>query len=202
MTKTKLEGWNESQRYEQTYRQENLWNIPYSKQYWHSFLSLGKFATCLEVGCGRNGLYRFDDDVLGLDPIAGDVVGTSENLPFRDASFDLAVSCNGIDHYLDPQEAVVEMFRVAERVVIWVYKYPGVVCWLLDRFDGTHPHHLTETEILDMMPVNMKTEMLGVDSPLRFWKHTGSWLMKMKLLTAHILGVRGLCLAIGRFLKS
>ena len=195
--KTKLEVWKESQSYEQSYRQEKLWRIPHSRGYWLEFLRIGSFENCLEIGCGRNGLYRYDDHVLGLDPNAGDVVATTEKLPFRDASFDLAIICNGIDHYMDPQDAGVEMFRVAERGIIWVYKYPLVVSWLLDRFDGTHPHHLTETEILGMMPVNMGTEKLGVDSPLRFWKHTDSWVMKTKLLTAHVLGVRGLCLAIG-----
>jgi len=82
----------------------------------------------LEVGSGGCGLsFNFGGDVIGVDPLADDlrqlfpwqrtskvptIAAEGENLPFADASFDIVLSDNVIDHAEDPQRIVDEMARV------------------------------------------------------------------------------------------
>ena len=82
----------------------------------------------LEVGSGGCGLsFNFGGDVIGIDPLADDLrqlfpwqrdskvptlAAEGEHLPFDDASFDIVLSDNVIDHAEDPQRIVNEMARV------------------------------------------------------------------------------------------
>jgi ubiquinone/menaquinone biosynthesis C-methylase UbiE len=91
----------------------------------------------LEVACGRGGfvcdLQRRGARVIGCDfsasalrlskeklqranggrPARGLVQGDAQGLPFADASFDIVVSCETIEHVPDPWMAMREMYRVA-----------------------------------------------------------------------------------------
>jgi SAM-dependent methyltransferase len=97
----------------------------------------------LEVGSGGCGLsFNFGGDVVGIDPLADDlrqlfpwqrdsrvptITAEGEHLPFDDASFDIVLSDNVIDHAEDPQRIVDEMARVLK---------PGGVLYFT-----VHVHH-------------------------------------------------------------
>ena len=97
----------------------------------------------LEVGSGGCGLsFNFGGDVVGIDPLADDlrqlfpwqrdskvptITAEGEHLPFDDASFDIVLSDNVIDHAEDPQRIVNEMTRVLK---------PGGVLYFT-----VHVHH-------------------------------------------------------------
>ena len=97
----------------------------------------------LEVGSGGCGLsFNFGGDVVGIDPLADDlrqlfpwqrdskvptIAAEGEHLPFDDASFDIVLSDNVIDHAEDPQRIVNEMTRVLK---------PGGVLYFT-----VHVHH-------------------------------------------------------------
>ena len=97
----------------------------------------------LEVGSGGCGLsFNFGGDVIGIDPLADDlrqlfpwqrdskvptIAAGGEHLPFADASFDIVLSDNVIDHAEDPQRIVDEMVRVLK---------PGGLLYLT-----VHVHH-------------------------------------------------------------
>jgi SAM-dependent methyltransferase len=97
----------------------------------------------LEVGSGGCGLsFNFGGDVVGIDPLADDLrklfpwqresnvptmTAEGEHLPFDDASFDIVLSDNVIDHAEDPQRIVDEMARVLK---------PGGVLYFT-----VHVHH-------------------------------------------------------------
>ena len=83
----------------------------------------------LEVGSGGCGIiFNFGaEDCLGIDPLADDlrqlfpwqrtsevptVQAEGENLPFDDASFDIVLSDNVIDHAENPQRILKEIARV------------------------------------------------------------------------------------------
>jgi len=91
----------------------------------------------LEVACGRGGFVRelalAGARIVGCDfslsalrigkskldrsvsnaGRSGQVQGDAQNLPFADASFDIVISCETIEHVPDAQSAVREMYRVA-----------------------------------------------------------------------------------------
>ena len=61
--------------------------------------------------------------VVSCDPAPGmrpDVIAPAENLPFADASFDLAVTRVAAHHFADVRAAVRELARVAARRVVVV----------------------------------------------------------------------------------
>lgn len=91
-------------------------------------LGLFDVANVLDVGCG-NGRYmvwfsKRIKTVVGLDidrkcvrkthalgfPV---ILGDAHHLPFKDASFELAVSFDVLEHLRDPRQALKEMRRVA-----------------------------------------------------------------------------------------
>lgn len=82
----------------------------------------------LEVGCGAHGLIFFFGarDCVGVDPLAGHyaelfpqwqnrartMVASGEDLPFPDASFDIVLCDNVVDHALSPRRILEEIARV------------------------------------------------------------------------------------------
>lgn len=86
-------------------------------------------ARLLEVGCGSMGLIFFFDrggERIGVDPLADHyarlfpvwygrartIAAGGESLPFRDASFDIVLCDNVIDHAEGPAQIVREIARV------------------------------------------------------------------------------------------
>jgi SAM-dependent methyltransferase len=85
-------------------------------------------ARVLEVGSGAHGLVFFlgIEGAIGVDPLAKDygamfpqwqhraktIAAFGEALPFDDASFDLVLSDNVVDHARSPEAIVAEMLRV------------------------------------------------------------------------------------------
>ncbi len=95
-------------------------------------------GSVLEVGCGegrlaahllahagtpRPGRFVISDRDLGaldpeLDPHLEPCETPIEELPFEDASFDLVLCCEVLEHLLDPERGLAEVARVARRAVI------------------------------------------------------------------------------------
>lgn len=187
----------EELKYIQT-EKTRIWSIPYSLQYWKNFLHLNKIEGLgIEVGCGNHGLYNFTESVIGLDSInfknRNFVRGVAESLPFKQVDF--IISCNGLDHYKDARECLNEMFRISSRIILWVYVFPKLVSWLLQKIDLMHPYHLTKTNLKKLLSdFNFTETKKVICSPLNHLQYTKNFKMRMKLFIAHILGVRGLCL--------
>jgi malonyl-CoA O-methyltransferase len=102
---------------------------------------LSEFAGCLQgrgidLGCGTGFLYDVlpDKNIVGVD-ISKDmiqmymrknkqaVVGDIENLPFKDASFDFAVS-NFSLHWTDLGKSFKEVYRVLRKEGVFVFNIP------------------------------------------------------------------------------
>jgi ubiquinone/menaquinone biosynthesis C-methylase UbiE len=93
-------------------------------------------ATVLEVGCGEGKLAHYlvrhaprpqrfvacDLDlgavVPGIDPLIDLHVASVYELPFGDASFDLVVCCEVLEHLHDPERGLAEVARVARRAAV------------------------------------------------------------------------------------
>ena len=181
-------------------KEDVIWKYDWNLKYWMKFLDIPEKMLCgygVEVGCGRHGIYKsLPNNMVGLDPIFFDdrknlVIGVAEYLPFKKVSF--VISCNGIDHYLDPQKAVNEMFRISDRIIVWVYIYPKWLVMVMSGLDRMHTHHLTEKDVLLYLSGYTITHQKYY-SPLKHWKLTKSLFNRLKLIIAHLVGVRGLCI--------
>jgi ubiquinone/menaquinone biosynthesis C-methylase UbiE len=88
----------------------------------------------LEIGCGPIGIINYINEgtLYGLDPLEDFygsnetltklrnkrvqyIVGSGEQIPFDDGSFDLVISDNVIDHVSDPNEVMREIYRVLKK---------------------------------------------------------------------------------------
>ena len=106
--------------------------------------ALGDARTVLNVGAGTGSYEPSDRDVTAVEPsavmraqrpagAAPCVAATAESLPFEDQSFDAAMAFSSVHHWQDPIAGLLEMRRVARRVVV----FSNLVCG--HQFDTNDP---------------------------------------------------------------
>jgi SAM-dependent methyltransferase len=94
--------------------------------------ALGDARTVLNVGAGTGSYEPPDREVTAVEPSAvmraqrpaGSarcVAATAEHLPFEHQSFDAAMAFATIHHWADPIAGLLEMRRVARRVVVFTF---------------------------------------------------------------------------------
>jgi ubiquinone/menaquinone biosynthesis C-methylase UbiE len=92
--------------------------------------ALGNARTVLNVGAGTGSYEPSDREVTAVEPsavmraqrpagAARCVAATAESLPFEDQSFDAAMAFATVHHWRDPIAGLIEMRRVARRVVVF-----------------------------------------------------------------------------------
>jgi SAM-dependent methyltransferase len=92
--------------------------------------ALGDARTVLNVGAGTGSYEPSDRDVTAVEPsavmraqrpagAAPCVAASAESLPFEDKSFDAAMAFATVHHWQDPIAGLLEMRRVARRVVVF-----------------------------------------------------------------------------------
>jgi len=199
MSKTE-KRWEKSQHRENEYYQKNrdaAWGIPYSLDYWLNFLALKDLPDkVLEVGCGPNGLWRFTDKVMGLDPIdfsgLGDnfIQGQCECIPAEPDAYDMVICINALDHMKDPCNAMREMMRVSRRVILWTNVYSPLTRWIITLLDE-HPHHFTMTDIENLIKPGAVDHSIRVSFSRSHLKYTHNGALRLKLRLAEALGMHG-----------
>jgi SAM-dependent methyltransferase len=94
--------------------------------------ALGDAQTVLNVGAGTGSYEPTDRNVTAVEPsevmraqrpagAAECVAATAESLPFKDQSFDAAMAFSTVHHWADPIAGLLEMKRVARRVVVFQF---------------------------------------------------------------------------------
>jgi SAM-dependent methyltransferase len=115
----------------------------------------------LDAGCGPVGLIHFLPEAalrVRLDPLLPEyderlalpepqlsLAASAESLPLRDASVDVCICFNALDHMKQPDAALAEMHRALRpggALLVMVHDFPGWVMPLLWA-DRLHPHHWT-----------------------------------------------------------
>src|SRR3954465_672207 len=94
--------------------------------------ALGDAQTVLNVGAGTGSYEPSGRDVPAVEPsavmraqravdAAPCVAAVAESLPFEDQSFDAAMAFATVHHWQDPIAGLLEMRRVARRVVVFTH---------------------------------------------------------------------------------
>ena len=94
--------------------------------------ALGDARTVLNVGAGTGSYEPLDRDVTAVEPsavmraqrpadAAPCIAAAAESLPFEDQSFDAAMAFATVHHWQDPIAGLLEMRRVARRVVVFTH---------------------------------------------------------------------------------
>jgi len=170
--------------------------------------------SCLEIGGGPFGsnlvqrlCQRVNCKVVSIDPLpalarpshTGQslqlIRGIGEFLLFKDASFDIVLCSNVLDHVITPVEVLKEIKRVLAHgasLFLWVhsYKIPKPMLRLLSLFDSPHPHHFSPQELILMLErEGYKVVFHRFTRPklsIRAWVKASNWLSAVKYLTAYI----------------
>lgn len=106
--------------------------------------ALGDAQAVLNVGAGTGSYEPLDRDVLAVEPsavmraqrpagAAPCVAARAEQLPFADRSFDAAMAIATVHHWQDPIAGLLEMRRVARRVVVFTFELSAVAEFWLTR---------------------------------------------------------------------
>jgi SAM-dependent methyltransferase len=128
--------------------------------------ALGDARTVLNVGAGTGSYEPIDRAVTAIEPsavmrdqrphgAASCVAATAERLPFPDHSFDAAMAFATVHHWHDPIAGLLEMRRVARRVVVFTCETTEE-CWRR-RFWLTRDY-LTQVVA---SPVGLATQLAG-----------------------------------------
>jgi SAM-dependent methyltransferase len=102
-------------------------------EYLNRFVAFNQNMSLLDVGCG-NGVFTYyfkqlcgfvsglgdSRNMLAENPCQNVIQSTAEDLPFRDASFDVVFEANLLHHVQDRVKVVREMARVSRRWVILI----------------------------------------------------------------------------------
>ena len=105
---------------------------------------LGDAQRVLNVGAGTGSYEPTDRRVLAVEPsavmraqrlpgAAPCVAAVAERLPFVDGSFDAAMAIATVHHWQDPIAGLLEMQRVARRVVVFTFDLAAVREFWLTR---------------------------------------------------------------------
>src|SRR5277367_4738773 len=97
-----------------------------------TWAALGDARTVLNVGAGTGSYEPPDREVTAVEPsalmrsqrpadAAPCVAATAESLPFEDQSFDAAMAFATVHHWKDPIAGLLEMRRVARRLVVFTH---------------------------------------------------------------------------------
>ncbi|CAB5093804.1 hypothetical protein D3OALGA1CA_1072 [Olavius algarvensis associated proteobacterium Delta 3] len=120
-------------------------------------LGLGEGIRLLDIACGTGAWLRavqgagalpYGIDIsrhaaatcarsIGPDKV---MVGTAEQLPYRDGLFDVVTCLGALEHFLDQQQALAEMVRVAAPEGRFLILVPnaGFLTYRLGLYRGTH----------------------------------------------------------------
>lgn len=106
-----------------------------------------KFKTVLDAACGNGQLGRLAKDEWGVDiygaeiekkevmrarglGIKAKVADLSKKIPFDDKSFDMILSSESIEHFVNPDKFLREAHRVLKPKAIIVIDTPNLSSWL------------------------------------------------------------------------
>lgn len=127
----------------------------------------------LEVGCNVFGPLHYIEGKetfkVGIDPLLGTlykevaakdifyIKGIGEHLPFADVKFDVVLCHNVLDHVINPEKVLDEIYRVLKKQGIFllcVNTHPKIVLAfepILRNLDKEHPYHFGPHQIQFMV---------------------------------------------------
>ena len=127
----------------------------------------------LDIGCGENKIFP---TAIGLDvyPYSGvDKIGSAENLPFANKSFDIVTMLEVIEHLDNPEKALKEIYRVLKRNGKVIISTPNVtlvwkIIWLFwsntigRKWKGYHSKEFDKNGLVSLLSKYFKIIYLGI----------------------------------------
>jgi ubiquinone/menaquinone biosynthesis C-methylase UbiE len=137
------------------------------------------------VGCGPtcaarlfdSGLTLFFDPLInsyqktysGILPEGQKISGTAEKIPLKDNSSDIVLCVNALDHMIDPDKALGEIYRVLKQdgiFILGLFIHPAfiaIVRRFIERYmplfrEDAHPYSYTKKGIRDLLKIRFNIQ--------------------------------------------
>lgn len=112
------------------------------------------------------------------------VVADSENLPFKDESFDLVIVRHGLHHLAYPYKGIYEMNRVSRKGFVFIEAQKNFITKILIKLklaleyeaSGNYVYRFTRKEVVSLMK-KLK---------IKNYKISTSWVYHFEFLTQHV----------------
>lgn len=100
--------------------------------------SIARGNKTVDIACGQGHIEKLSPETVGVEfslealkkakANGGKllVLADAHALPFKNDSFDIAISAGNLEHFINPQKAINEMARVAKIQVLTVHRYPSI----------------------------------------------------------------------------
>ena len=98
--------------------------------------SIARGNKTVDIACGEGIIEKLAPEAVGVEFSLNALTKAKANgakylvladahaLPFRENSFDIAISSGNLEHFADPEKAIKEMARVSKIQVLIVHRYP------------------------------------------------------------------------------
>lgn len=132
---------------------ENTHSKPFIGPSDGSYEILASIATgnkTVDIACGQGQIEKMAPDTIGVEfsknallkakkaGVKNLVLADAHTLPFRDNSFDVSISSGNLEHFADPQKAILEMARISKIQIIVVHTHPPIpFAHLIHKFIST-----------------------------------------------------------------
>lgn len=136
-------------------------------------------------------MLQYREIYAGRLPEGGKVAAIGERIPAADATFDIVVSVNALDHMVDPDVVLQEVRRVlapSGRFLLGIFTHPAAFAAarrFIDRFlpfarEDAHPYHFSVAGVRRLLERHFAVERsVLVSQPRRppsAWVHREDWM--------------------------
>jgi len=145
-----------------------------TREYWEKYrcfsdvlrlCAMSSRSKALDVGCGISTVLHFlPGERHGIDPLADEyhklyrypdgmsvISASGEDIPFPDASFDVAFCSNVLDHVSDPRQVMTEMARVLKPGGHFVLTLELFDSDAKGKRDPAHPYQFSRQGAVDLV---------------------------------------------------
>ena len=100
--------------------------------------NFAKGTKAVDIACGEGLIEKFNPEIVAVEfsenalkkaKVNGAkylVLADTHSLPFRDNSFDIAISTGNLEHFENPKKAIKEMARISKIQILIVHRHPPI----------------------------------------------------------------------------
>lgn len=127
--------------------------------------SIARGNRTVDIACGQGHIEKLAPDIVGVEfslnalikakkaGVKNLVLADAHSLPFRNDSFDVSISSGNLEHFANPQKAIIEMARISKIQILVVHRHPPI------PFSDTIFHLISKLLNIEHQPIEKPIKM-------------------------------------------